>query len=293
MKTFLKISTVLLTGVVLSIFLFVIRTNLDDLQKKKENSDEFFYVPSGEFLKVASLGYNKMLADLYWLKALQHIGDNEWESAGYPHLFPILDLVTDLDPQFEYAYEVGGVVLSVYTDRIAESNKLLKKGVSQDLQAWELPFYLGFNHFYYMEDYEKAAFYMSKAAKTPNRPAYVPRLAARLYVEAGSANTALDFLISVKESTKDERVKEELDRKIKEVAVERDIVFLENAIKQYKKRYYKAPQKLDYLLSKGILDRLPVEPLGGYYFLDSETGEVKSSTIKERMRLYKSRRLKN
>ena len=77
------------------------------------------------------------------------------------------------------------------------------------------------------------------------------------------------------------------------MAVERDIVFLENAIKQYKKRYYKAPQKLDYLLSKGILDRLPVEPLGGYYFLDSETGEVKSSTIKERMRLYKTGRLKN
>ena len=213
MKTFLKISTVLLTGVVLSIFLFVIQTNLDDLQKKKENSDEFFYVPSGEFLKVASLGYNKMLADLYWLKALQHIGDNEWGKKGYPYLFPILDLVTDLDPKFEYAYEVGGVVLSVYTDRIAESNKLLKKGVSQDLQAWELPFYLGFNHFYYMEDYEKAAFYMSKAAKTPNRPAYVPRLAARLYVESGSANTALDFLISVKESTKDERVRKELDRR--------------------------------------------------------------------------------
>lgn len=279
--------------IVLMVSSFQVQGSIDNFLKEKDKIDDFIYVPSGEFLKVVSLGYNKMLADLYWLKALQHIGDKKWEAEGYPYLFPILDLVTDLDPKFEYAYEVGGVVLSVYTDRIAESNKLLEKGVNQNLQAWELPFYLGFNHFYYLEDYEKAAFYISKAAKTPGRPAYVPRLAARLYVESGSANTALDFLISVKESTKDERVRKELDRKIKEVVVERDIVVLENAIMQYKKRYYKAPQKLDYLLSKGILNRLPVEPLGGYYFLDSETGEVKSSTIKERMRLYKTGRLKN
>jgi hypothetical protein len=293
MKQFFKTGGLFLVITVLTASSFLVQRNVDDFLKEREKKEDFVYIPSGKFLKVASLGYNKMLADLYWLKALQHIGDNVWESEGYPYLFPILDLVTDLDPKFEYAYEVGGVVLSVYTDRIAESNKILEKGLKQNFQVWELPFYLGFNHFYYMEDYEKAAFYISKAAKTPNRPAYVPRLAARLYVESGSANTALDFLISVKESTKDERVRKELDRKIKEVAVERDLVLLENAIKQYKKRYYKAPQKLDYLLSKGILNRLPVEPMGGYYFLDSETGEVKSSTIKERMRLYKTGRLKN
>ncbi|MFQ5901128.1 MAG: tetratricopeptide repeat protein [Thermodesulfobacteriota bacterium] len=287
----LKTTGILFLIVFMTASLFFMQKSLEEFQGDKGEKD-FMYVPSGKFFRIASLGFEQMFSNLYWLKTVQHIGDKAWENKGFPYLYPLLDLVTDLDPKFAYAYEMGSVVLAVYAQRIDESIAILEKGYDQDLDYWEIPFYLGFNLFYYRGDYEKAAVYIAKAAELPDSPAYVPRLAARLYAEAGNPDTAIEFLKSVYETTDDERVKKDIEKKIKLAVMERDMQLLEKLYNVFEEIIGKPPERLDDIVKAGIMKRVPVEPFGGYYYLDDETGEIRNSSGKERFKTYKSKRLK-
>src|SRR5436305_3379465 len=61
------------------------------------------YVRSPEFLKRAALSYDALLADVYWIRAVQHYGDTKLTVGAqkqYDLLYPLLDLTTSLDPYF-------------------------------------------------------------------------------------------------------------------------------------------------------------------------------------------------
>ena len=280
-------------AIVILVFLFVLTFNKVELLKTdSKDAGRRIFVPSSKFLKPAVLGYDSMAAAFYWLKTIQYIGDSTQSKRKYPQIYPLLNLVTDLDPKFEYAYEVGGVILSVYAKRIEESIALLKKGDKEGLGYWEIPFFIGFNYFYYLGDYDSAARYISKAAQMPRHPAYLPKLAARLYAQAGSPELALDFLQRVYENTQDENVKRALEERMKDVLVERDVTFLNKALKIYRERYGKYPVDINLLVSKGIIKELPKEPFGGHYYIDSRTHEVKSSVKKERLKVHKQKLIK-
>ena len=54
-------------------------------------------------MKRAALSYDAMLADVYWIRALQHFGGERLKAAGerrFDLLYPLLDLTTTLDPLF-------------------------------------------------------------------------------------------------------------------------------------------------------------------------------------------------
>jgi hypothetical protein len=62
------------------------------------------YLPSARAARWASLGHPTLVANLYWLRAVQYMGDPKAGARGWDKLFPVLDLVTDLDPRHGYAY---------------------------------------------------------------------------------------------------------------------------------------------------------------------------------------------
>ncbi|MCC6543427.1 MAG: hypothetical protein IT392_02860 [Nitrospirae bacterium] len=253
------------------------------IEKKIE---EFVTLPRGEYLKPAVLGYEQVIADLIWLKTIQLIGEDTVTPDGYDWIYHALDVVTTLDPKFAYAYQLGGVTLSVLGKAPEKSNLLLIKGMRENPEVWQIPFYIGFNNFFYLNDYKTAAEYMAKASELPGNPAYLPKLAARLYVKAGDPEIALEFLSNFYKETKDENVREALDQRIKEVMVERDAGFLEVAVKRYKDIYKANPESLMQLVEKEIIASLPHEPFGGFYYFNPEDGRVYSSVVKERMKLY-------
>ena len=92
---------------------FLSKKNIDTQKSlhKKEGID--IIVPSGQYMKVAVLGYNNVIADLYYLKAHQYVGTQEVRKADFPQLYPIIDLVTDLDPKFLTPHLFGGLALSL------------------------------------------------------------------------------------------------------------------------------------------------------------------------------------
>lgn len=244
-------------------------------------------LPRGEILRPALLGFRHLAADLFWLRIVQILGERTVSDRDYEWLFHALDVVTTLDPQYSYAYDAGGTILAELAHRVDWSNQLLEKGLHANPTSWRIPFVLGFNCFFHLNDYVRAAEYMGQAAKIPGRPFYVDTLAARLYVEGGSPRLALSYLESMIHQTEDQALREIYSERYKEVLIVRDLQVLEHALERYRNSVGTIPHKLTDLVTMGFLLALPDEPFGGEYQLDTRSGEVRSSTHPERLRLHR------
>src|SRR6266496_3338167 len=97
------IATIFFTG------LHLLQVWLDEQRATTPKSQEFMYLPSGEHLKLVSLGYDDVVADLLWLEAIQAMGERKFSEAAGHWVGHVLDVVTTLDPQFVRVYEAGGV----------------------------------------------------------------------------------------------------------------------------------------------------------------------------------------
>ena len=248
---------------------------------------ELAYLPKGEYLKVAVLGYRQAVADLIWIKAVQHLGERKPSIQSYLWAYHAADVLTDLDPKFAFVYQSVGTVLGVWAERPKESIAILTKGITHNPEVWELPFFAGYDYYYLLNQPKEAAAYFQKAAEIPGSPDYLPRLVARMSVEAGDHQAALEFLQRLYVQTKDERVREGLQRRIHEVQAEQGIRQLEDAVQRYRTTVGALPKTLQDLVRRGVLSVLPAEPLGGSYELNSETGRVSSTKLKERLRVYR------
>jgi hypothetical protein len=247
---------------------------------------ELSYLPKGEYLKLAVLGYRQLAADIIWLQAVQHLGKRNQTPGGYIWAYHAVDVVTDLDPKFVYAYQAAGTILGVWADRVHESIAILKKGMQHNSDAWELPFYVGYDYFYELCDPILAAKYFRIASQLSGAPSYLPRLAARMTVEAGDPDAALEFLLQLYQQVQDDGLKEALAQRIREVSAERDIRFLGEAVQRFKLRYDRNPSTVKELVSRGVLKTIPEEPLGGGYELRSD-GTVYSTGLRERLRVHR------
>jgi hypothetical protein len=105
-------------------------------------------------------------------------------------------------------------------------------------------------------------------------------------VEANDPTAALEFLQRLYVQTSDEQLREGFARRIREVTAERDIRTLEQGVRIYRDRTMKFPKTLDDLVKSHILSAIPAEPFGGRYELSPVDGTVKSSGLRERIRVY-------
>lgn len=272
----------LLAGVV------YLQSKLDEqVDRQALNIEELAQLPRGEYLKPAMLGYQHLGADMLWLRMLQVLGKKRNTADDYEWIYHAIDVITTLDPKYAYPYYVGGVVLTNLANRVDLSNRLLEKGHRENPGEWNLPFLLGYNHYFVLGDAAKGAEYIGRAARTSGAPTFLPGLATRMYAEAGNPDVALQFLEALWKENPDLVIREKLEARAKEVIIERDLRMLERAVDHYHKKFGNFPKTLADLVSAGYLDRIPEEPFGGAYLLDSKTGRVTSSTHPTRLKVFR------
>jgi hypothetical protein len=278
-----------ITGVLLLLGAGVL-LSLHEVDRQRQSlarSAELSFLPKGEYLKVAVLGYRHIVADLLWLKAVQGLSGRKQTREGYLGAYHAADVLTDLDPGFVHAYQYPGTVFGVIAGMPHESIALLTKGVQHNPSVWQLSFFLGYDYYYELQDPVSAAKHFQSASLLPGAPPWLAGLAARMAVEANNPNAALEFLQRIYLQAEDEEVKEGLAKRIREVAAERDLRALEKAIKSHHERMGKFPETLDDLVKSGILPGIPPEPFGGHYEYSPADGSVKSSGLQERLRVYR------
>ncbi len=283
-------SALWVTGAILAIFLGVLQISLTHWNHSRPKLQQLTYLPSGDYLRVASLGFRELAADILWLQAIQMIGEQKLSEDDGHWLYHAVDRITTLDPKFVRAYEAGSHALCILVVLPEESNRLLEKGIKHNPLEWKLPFLLGINYHFELGDDEKAAAAMARASSLPGAPESLVRLAAKLFVSARSPQQAVELLAKVYEETSDENVRRTLEVRLKESIVERDLQILEQAIGRYQSNYSRRPERLESLVGPGLLRELPKEPFGGRYLYEPTTGTVRSSEVAERMRIPVRRR---
>lgn len=278
------------TLVLAMVMLHLLQIDLDQRRSSTPSLQRFMYLPQGEYLKAAVLGYEHFVADVLWIQAIQAMGERTVSEEAGHWIAHALDVITTLDPKFVRVYEAGGIALVTLVAMPEESNRLLQKGISHNPDVWELPFLLGFNYYFELHDDLRAAEYIARASRLPQAPAYLAPFAARLYVSARNPEDAVVFLAQVYAQTTDGNLKQILERRLKEAMVERDLQLLEDAIRRYHGRHNRAPERLEDLIGSDLLRALPREPFGGRYLYNPLTGTVRSSDMQERWQLFGKRK---
>ena len=249
-------------------------------------AEQLAYLPKGEYLRLAVLGYRQLAADIIWLQAVQHIGAKRANQQGDSWTYHAVDVLTDLDPHFVPPYQATGVFLGVLVGHHDEAIAILTKGMRHNPEVWQLPFLAGYIAYYELCDPVAGSQFFRVAAQMPGAPEYLPKLAARLTVMTGDPDAALEFLNRFSQSVSDERLRDALALRMKEIIQERDLGLLESSVSRYQAKYQRFPSKPDDLVLSGILQGLPSDPLGGEYQIDFMTGKVSASSRQERLRVH-------
>ena len=264
-------------------------------------TDEVSYLPDGRLLRTLSLGYESVFADLLWARATSLFGqrygdaDRDW----YPWLYHMMDLVTDLDPEFRAAYKYGGTMLRIDGVFVDQSSLIFQKGATHLPSYWYFPFAIGMN--YFNQDRPLvAARYMEQAATVARQrqrelsdagrldeeglvegydgPDYLHNLAVSLYSDSDQLEIGLQFLLEEQRHLPEGRARDAVRVKIIEtryLIARRDALA---AIKQYKKTAGRIPASPADVTKLGLV--LPDDPLGGRWIWDehhsAESGSVVS-----------------
>jgi tetratricopeptide (TPR) repeat protein len=155
------------------------------------------YIRSGETLKRLALSYDAVLADIYWIRAVQYFGRTRLDTRpgkSYDRLYPLLDITTTLDPQFNIAYRFGAVFLAEAYPRgpgqPAAAIALLKKGFAANPTRWQYLQDIGFVYYWWLRDYQSAASWFGRARAVPGAPEWLGPLAAVTLTNGGNRAAA-------------------------------------------------------------------------------------------------------
>jgi hypothetical protein len=151
------------------------------------------YLRSPAVARRAALGNRALAADIYWIRALQHFGQERLSPPEhvrtYALLYPLLDLTTTLDPYFSIAYRFGAIFLGEPfpggPGRPDQAIALLKKGLAAQPNKWQYMQDLGFVYYWHLRDYRTAAEMFERAAAVPGAPNWMRPLAAVTLAEGG------------------------------------------------------------------------------------------------------------
>lgn len=171
---------------------------------------------SASRLKGFTLGFDGLIADWYWMRSLQYVGDkvlsskqeislDDLNSLNPRLLYPMLDSATTMDPQFIAAYTYGAVVLPAIDPRLAV--KIAEKGIANNPSEWRLYQHLGYIY-WKTSNYEKAAETYQKGSEIEGAPPFMRLMSARLREDGGSAATAMEMYLEICRSTEDRNIKE-------------------------------------------------------------------------------------
>ncbi len=235
--------------------------------------------PKSSIMKAVSLGHETLVADIYWMRAIQYYA-NMGELGRIPaDLYYLSEFITDLDPRFEYAYYSTGLVLTMEHGNHNHIKTILEKGKKNIPKSWRIPFQLGVSLYFLMNNYEEAAQNLDEACANKGWKPYA-FLAARIRAEGGDPMTSIKFLESQLSQTKEPYWREKIEQHIQELWVSVHLQFLNKKLDEYHQKTGLFAESWEELFDAGIMKPLeiPREPFGGRYIIDLETHQADTTT---------------
>lgn len=179
------------------------------------------FVPPKELTVGAATGYQNLIADGLWLGLLQYYGDRLGIDQGKKtvNLPQMFDLITDLDPQFYFAYWLGAWAIGDSGDSAA-AIALLEKGERLNPQDYNYPFLRGFVRFLFATDFAGAARDFEKASTFAEAPRFAQTMAARMHQKTGKDDLALRLWQNMHKQATDGPTRQIAKRNIERIEAE-------------------------------------------------------------------------
>ena len=169
------------------------------------------------------------MAVYYWLQAVQIVGTATRPEDEGTLLGRFIDVVTTVDPWVGHPYRFAAVWLTGSEEDVRQANRLLERSFEYHPDEWRNRFYLGFNHFYYLEEEEPAAHWLEEAARIEGSPRYLGGLAARLRAGQSGIEVAARMIHRLMAEAEDPYAKAEYEKMLDEIETERRARFLDAA----------------------------------------------------------------
>jgi tetratricopeptide (TPR) repeat protein len=241
--------------------------------------DRLLYVTSGNLARKLSLSYDALMADIYWIRAIQHYGGELGQETErrYDLLYPLLDLTTSLDPRFSVAYRFGATFLMepypIGASRPDLAIKLLEKGIKESPGQWEYYLDIGFIYYWRLNDYKKAAEWFQRGGELPNGPWWLRTQAAVTLAKGGDRQASRFLWTNIYAGADNDWMKQNAERRLLQLDALDQVDGLAAAIREYQRRRGELPRTWSDLIGLGLLRREPVDPSGTPYVLNTETGQ--------------------
>lgn len=261
-----------------------------------DDQDQLFTLPSS-VMKIAALEYKGIASDILFVKGLSYVGsamkhdekgrvslhmsESQWKA-----FYDVMDVSTDLDPYFQDPYYIATSFLTWDAGMIREANALLEKGSRYRDWDWSLPFFAGFNYFYFLGENDKAAEKLMEASRRPLASPTLATLASKLAFKAKKTEASIQFLEEMIRKAEDAGMKKQFETRLD--AYKR-IFALEQAAEAYRKKFRKSPRDIGELVKQKIIAELPNDPYGGKYYLDAQ-GAVRTTSEVQLMPYIKNKK---
>jgi len=254
------------------------------------SQEEVLYFWSGRQVKALSLGFDSLLADVYWLRTVQYFGGQRREIPGrkFELLEPLIDITTTLDPRLEIAYRYGAIFLCegppIGAGRPKEGVALLEKGEKALPDAWRLRQDRGFFIHFFLRDHARAAEVLREAVKIPGAPFWLESLAANILTKGGDRKAARQIWQQMYDQAEGGFLKTNAEATLVHLDALDQADRLAEGVAAFTKATGRAPRTLDEMARAGYA-RVPLVDKAGYPFeYDAATGGV---TISIRSRLWR------
>ena len=230
------------------------------------------YLPSGRYLKIVSLGFDELLADVLYLWSIQYYS-NYAIADRYLYLERIYkDIISELDPHYLDPYLIGSMIMNAEANEPEMALRLLDRGIAKNPDQWILPFEAGFLCYQTLRDYPRAGGYFEQALRIPGVPPIVARFKAEMTRREGDIRASLQEWAAIHDAATDEYVRTIAWNHVHDLRVQIDLEDLTAAVEAYRNRLGRPPSSLAQLQGAGLLQALPRDPEGRAYRYDAATG---------------------
>ena len=247
------------------------------------------WIRSGPLAQRLALGFDNFVADVYWMRAVIYYGSQRGKDrvANFDQLYPLIDLVTSLDPHFRVAYRFGSIFLAEQfpggAGRPDQAVQLLQKGLEVSSERWEYALDIGFVYYWWVRDYAQAAEWFKKAADIPGAPQWLAPMAATTLAEGGNRQSSRELWTRLRDETEAEWIRTAANHRLLQLDALDAIDELNRASQAFIKKRGRPAADWRELAIDQRWSSIPVDPIGAPYRLDAETGRV---TLADASRLH-------
>jgi hypothetical protein len=240
--------------------------------------DDALYINSPAMVKRASLGFDGLMACIYWTRTVQYFGHRHFERAHtYNELAPLLEITTALDPHLLPAYQFGASFLAPPPPGGAgeptRAIQLMQYGIEHNPDNWQLYYNLGFVYYTELKDYRSAAAVFERGSKVPNAHPFMKIMAAQMATHAGDFATARMLWSATYDTSTESNIRQNAVEHLRAIKVDEEVTNLQAAVTRFGERTGHVPTSMTELAAAEHWRGIPVDPDGDAYQL-TEEGQV-------------------